>query len=68
MRYTGEIVAEPIETAPRDGSHIIGLAQYGWREMWFVRDQIEGEYWMDAQDSEPTPSHWVRLPTVRQQP
>ena len=57
------MLAEPIDTAPRDGTHVIGLSQWGWREMWFVRDK-EGDFWMDAQDSEPSPTHWIAVPDV----
>ena len=57
-------VAQPIETAPRDGTHIIGLAHGGWREMWFKRDQYEGEFWTDDMDSEPKPTHWIELPIM----
>jgi hypothetical protein len=55
---------QPISTAPRDGTHIIGLDRFGAREMWFKRDTYEGEFWMDEGDSEPDPSHWVPMPTM----
>jgi hypothetical protein len=56
-------VARPIETAPRDGERILGFDRRGgWREMWFKRDQYEGAFWMDEQDSEPNPTHWIELP------
>ena len=51
-----------IETAPRDGTHIIGSDGRGWREMWFKRDQYEGEYWTDHGDTEPAPTHWIPVP------
>lgn len=55
-------VAQPIETAPRDGSVILGMDHAGWREMWFVRDPYEGEFWRDHFDSEPAPTLWTELP------
>ena len=53
--------ADTIDSAPRDGTHILGLDGF-WREMWLVRDQYEGEFWRDEFDSEPEPTHWVPLP------
>lgn len=55
-------VVQPIATAPRDGTHIVGHDKHGWREMWFKSDQYEGEYWTDDADSEPEPTHWIELP------
>lgn len=57
-------IAQPIETAPRDGTHIVGLCQWGWLEMWFKSDPYDGEFWMDQADSEPVPTHWIELPMV----
>ena len=53
--------AATIDTAPRDGTHILGKDGF-WREMWLVRDQYEGEFWRDEFDSEPEPTHWAPLP------
>lgn len=57
-------VAQPIETAPKDGTRIIGKDRFGWREMWWKVDQYEGEFWMDELDSEPNPTHWIEMPVV----
>lgn len=56
--------AFPIETAPMDGTHFIGIdGKNGWwREMWWKVDYYDGAYWMDECDSEPDPSHWIPLP------
>ena len=54
---------EPIITAPRDGTRILGRDRRGWREMWWKVDQYEGAFWQDEFDSEPDPMHWVPLPT-----
>lgn len=53
---------QPIETAKKDGTHIIGLTQFGAREIWWHRDFYEGEFWQDEGDSEPEPTHWVPMP------
>lgn len=53
--------AATIDSAPRDGTHILGKDGF-WREMWLVRDQYEGEFWRDEFDSEPEPTHWAPLP------
>ncbi len=66
-RLQQRLFASLIETAPRDGRHIVGLAKCGWREMWVKRDEHDGEYWMDYQDSEPEPTHWIELPDVSRQ-
>ena len=55
--------ARLIETAPRDGSRILGKDRHGWREMWWKVDSYEGEFWQDEFDSEPEPTHWAPLPT-----
>jgi hypothetical protein len=52
----------PIETAPKDGTHVIGLTQFGAREIWWHQDSYEGEFWQDEGDSEPEPTHWVPMP------
>lgn len=57
--------ASSIDTAPKDGTHILGLTQWGWREIWYVKDQHDGEYWTDDGDSEPEPTHWAPLPIAR---
>jgi hypothetical protein len=51
-----------ISSAPKDGTHILGLTQWGWREVWYKRDYCDGEYWTDEGDSEPEPTHWAPLP------
>lgn len=54
---------QPIDTAPKDGTRILGLDRSGWREMWFKRSDIyEGESWRDHFDSKPEPTHWVPIP------
>jgi hypothetical protein len=53
---------QPIETAPKDGSHFIGRDGHGAREMWGRKDYYEGEFWQDHQDSEPAPTHWYPMP------
>lgn len=54
---------QPIETAPKDGTHIwawqIGRYQY---ECWWKDDLHYGSYWMDDADSEPEPTYWRHLP------
>lgn len=56
-------VWQPIETAPKDGTHIwayqIDRCQY---ECWWKDDLHYGCYWMDDADSEPSPTHWRPLP------
>lgn len=59
---------QPIETAPKDGTNIIGLTQWGALEIWYVRDAYEGEYWQDYSDSEPDPTHWLPLPAPPETP
>lgn len=59
------MIAQPIETAPMDGTPILGLDRCGWREMWWVTDGTDhADYWQDHADSEPTPTHWCPLPVV----
>ena len=53
---------QPIDTAPRDGTCILGLDRSGWREMWWKEDLYEGAFWQDHFDSEPSPTHWAELP------
>lgn len=62
---------QPIETAPRDGRLIwafergrgVERRQYiaWWVDCGPSRD--EGQYWQDDNDSEPSPTHWMPLPT-----
>ena len=54
---------QPIDTAPRDGTRILGLDRAGWREMWWKQDLYEGAFWQDHFDSEPEPTCWVAVPT-----
>jgi hypothetical protein len=57
--------AQPISTAPRDGTLILGMDRYGWREMWFRVDGTDhADYWQDHYDSEPEPTHWCPLPII----
>ena len=52
----------PIETAPKDGTHILAYERRGGpREMWFKIDMHYSAYWQDEFDSEPTPTHWMPL-------
>jgi hypothetical protein len=53
-----------IATAPKDGTHIIGLTQWGALEVWWKRDTYEGEFWQDRGDSEPEPTHWIPMPLL----
>ncbi|CAN7173600.1 hypothetical protein [Brevundimonas sp. LjRoot202] len=52
----------PIETAPRDGSKVIGQAASGdvYRMWWHEFE--EGCDWQDDADSEVRPLHWMPLP------
>lgn len=52
----------PIESAPKDGTVILGHDRNGWREMWWNEDMYEGDCWRDHADSEPNPTHWLPLP------
>lgn len=57
--------AQPIATAPKDGTLILGLDHRGWREMWWViGGQDYADYWQDNYDSEPEPTHWCQLPII----
>jgi hypothetical protein len=57
--------AQPIETAPTDGTLILGMDRKGWREMWFERDGVDhADYWQDHADSEPSPTLWAPLPII----
>jgi hypothetical protein len=57
------IAARPIETAPRDGTHIIGRTKsQGWVEMWWEEVEPGVFNWMDEADSEPEPTHWIPCP------
>lgn len=53
----------PIETAPKDGTRIIGRdIKAGAREMWWKTDIYEGAFWQDEFDSEPEPLWWMPMP------
>lgn len=54
----------PIETAPKDGTHVLGYERgSAIREMWFEVCGIDyGQYWTDDIDSEPDPWCWMPLP------
>ena len=55
--------AEPISTAPKDGTRILAVDMGGWREMWWVKNGTDyADYWQDHYDSEPEPTHWCPLP------
>lgn len=59
------MLAQPIKTAPRDGTLILGMDSAGWREMWWVtHGQDYASYWNDQYDSEPEPTHWCPLPII----
>jgi hypothetical protein len=55
---------QTINSAPTDGTHIIGLTQWGALEVWFKRDPYDGDYWTDEGDSEPVPTHWIPKPEM----
>lgn len=56
-------VAQPIETAPLDGTRIVARCRKsGWREMWWKEDQYFGAFWQDEADSEPEPLEWIEMP------
>lgn len=59
-------IANLIDFAPKDGTHILGRDRHGWREMWWKIDAREGAHWQDEFDSEPDPYVWVPLPNVDQ--
>jgi hypothetical protein len=55
---------QPIETAPRDGSHFWAYQkrhEYSMFECWWAENH-EGGFWMDYIDSEPEPTHYAPLP------
>lgn len=57
--------AQPISTAPKDGTLILGMDHNGWREMWWVTNGTDyADYWQDNQDSEPNPEFWCPLPII----
>lgn len=58
----GEQGWRTIDSAPKDGTHIIGNTQWGAREIWWHKDAYEGEYWTDEGDSEPEPTGWIPKP------
>ena len=55
---------QPIETAPRDGKHILAYTHDDQiKEVWWQKDFLDGlEYWQDDWDGEPMPTHWMPLP------
>ncbi len=56
----------PIETAPKDGTKIVGMNARGevFRVWWFLFE--EGHDWQDDWDSEQRPTHWMPLPAAPQ--
>jgi hypothetical protein len=58
----GEQGWRTMDSAPKDGTHIIGNTQWGAREIWWHKDAYEGEYWTDEGDSEPAPTGWIPKP------
>jgi hypothetical protein len=58
----GEQGWRTMDSAPKDGTHIIGNTQWGAREIWWHKDTYEGEYWTDEGDSEPEPTGWIPMP------
>jgi len=53
---------QPIETAPKDGTHFLAYENGRHYDCWAHFDTREGWYWMDHADSEPAPTHWMPLP------
>jgi hypothetical protein len=58
----GEQGWRTMDSAPTDGTHIIGNTQWGAHEIWWHKDTYEGEYWTDEGDSEPEPTGWIPMP------
>ena len=59
---------QPIETAPRDGTHFLAYQKPSLKsdqscyECWLQKDDYDGDFWQDDCDSEPSPTHWMPLP------
>lgn len=65
---------QPIATAPKDGTQLLGYCDYAqngrafWVAMWIDdADELDGGFWLDAgkQDSmsrDAEPTHWQPLP------
>lgn len=56
----------PIETAPRDGTEILGAWRYGNRSQWFI-EPVEYSEWTEGwsiswDHDDVNPSHWMPMP------
>lgn len=57
---------QPIETAPKDGTHVLGYFKTGttYRETWWSEKQAadHGMGWLFSQNGLTQPTHWRPLP------
>lgn len=61
---------QPIETAPRDGTRILGYDDSGLSDaggIAIIRWSVEGQLWWDETLDLFTPTHWQPLPTPPQE-
>lgn len=59
---------QDIETAPKDGTEIIGLmGRKTIRLIWFFRASSYVENWLDANGKKVNPTHWMLLPALPKQ-
>jgi len=58
----------PIEEAPKDGTRFLAFQKTseGWEhyDCWWHHGPKDEQYWMDASDSEPEPSHFIPLTSL----